>query len=197
MNTAEYPAQLDLTEWAAEHTHHDPYESELAAAEKAFARAGTLKQKIYDILVAAGDEGMTPEEISSSLGYHTSDGGNTVRRRMIDLQKAGAIRYHAELITRKNKAGNDALVWVVGSDPDNQKTKIQVLQERIKELSEELHETQGVVMSLQLRCKEWREVALKLSAAAKQVAYNLAAKPDYNELNFALTAVERMKGETK
>lgn len=66
-----------------------------------------------------------------------------------------------------------------------------------RQLERELHETQGVVMALQLRCKEWREVALKLSAAAKQVAYNLAAKPDYNELNFALTAVERMKGETK
>lgn len=65
------------------------------------------------------------------------------------------------------------------------------------QLRAELHETHGAVMSLQLRCKDWREVALKLSAAAKQVAYNLAAKPDYNELNFALAAVERLQKEDK
>lgn len=130
--------QPELTEWAKSHAHHNPHPSEIEAAEKAFFRAGTLKKKIYDLLFVAGDTGMTPEEICDVIGYNTFAGENTVRRRITDLQKAGRIRHHPELITRANRAGNKVLVWIVGSDPDNQKTKIQILQERIKELKADL-----------------------------------------------------------
>lgn len=156
--------QLELDEWAKEHAHHNPHDSEIAAAEKAFLRAGTLKEKIYNLLLAAGNAGMTPEEISNALGYNTSDGGNTVRRRMIDLQKSGMIRHHPELITRTNKAGNEALVWVVGSDPNNQKTKIQILQDRVRDL--------------RMECMHWRDMAVKQNAALEFIKSNTVHDED-------------------
>lgn len=54
------------------------------------------------------------------------------------------------------------------------------------QLSAELHETQGVVMALQLRCKDWRELAKRLFEAMETSQRGLSAWAD------ATAAYERL-----
>ena len=75
-----------------------------------------MKLQILGELERAGQlAGLTPDEFAEMHGKLI----NTVRRRFTDLWKEGKIRHHPKSLTRKNKAGNSCVTWVIGHDPDS------------------------------------------------------------------------------
>jgi len=116
------------------HVHSSPLSSELEAATKAEPSANSMKARIYRLIEESGAEGMTPDELRPLIGKARTDGGNTVRRRMVDLWQEGKIRHHPEGLERNNDSGNACIVWVVGNDPKKKPSRMELLKADNKRL---------------------------------------------------------------
>ncbi len=104
---------MKVMNFVVTHTHRKGSSTEIQAAGKAAKSAPSIKKRILHRLSEEGPRGLTPDEFcEESIGLI-----NTVRRRFTDLWKEGKIRHHPTLI-RKNNAGNECTVWVLGTDPD-------------------------------------------------------------------------------
>jgi hypothetical protein len=75
------------------------------AAENALPRSGTIRWNVYQYILGAGIAGATDQEVEQHLHID----GNTVRPSRKLLEKEGLIIDSG--ITRKNKKGNDCIVW--------------------------------------------------------------------------------------
>lgn len=75
------------------------------AAENALPRSGTTRWSIYQYILGCGHNGATDQEIEAFLHID----GNTVRPSRGLLQKDNLIIDSG--ITRKNKNGNNCIVW--------------------------------------------------------------------------------------
>lgn len=84
-----------------------------AAAAQIAEDAETLRQRVLAAIRAAGEAGMTDEEIQTEL--HMS--GNTERPRRWELAKICAIRRAGR--TRKTTSGREADVWIATGRPLN------------------------------------------------------------------------------
>ena len=102
------------------HVHANALQTEISAYLKASKNNTSIKSKILLEMENLGELGLTPDE------FVTIHGGliNTIRRRFTDLWKEGKIKHHPKLLTRKNFAGNDCVLWVIGKD-DNMPEKKQ------------------------------------------------------------------------
>ena len=76
------------------------------AAIKVYPETGSLRLKIYELLIRAGTRGATDQEIVSSLGIS----GNSVRPLRGSLEKQGFIIESGT--TRQNTNGNLCIVWI-------------------------------------------------------------------------------------
>ena len=92
--------------------HRQPRATEVEALTKIAPHLRAMKKGIYEALEAAGSRGITPDEYVVRSGKLI----NTVRRRFTDLWKEGIIRPAG--VSRRNKAGNSTMVWVLGLDPE-------------------------------------------------------------------------------
>ena len=77
----------------------------LLAAEKALPKSGTKRRMVYDFIERCGMRGATDDEIATTLGID----GNTVRPTRGGLVEDGYIIDTGT--TRKNKHGNECIVW--------------------------------------------------------------------------------------
>jgi transcription initiation factor IIE alpha subunit len=77
----------------------------IRAAIKVYPETGSLRLKIYELLVRAGSRGATDQEIESILGIS----GNSVRPLRGSLEKQGFIIDSGT--TRENTNGNLCIVW--------------------------------------------------------------------------------------
>ena len=75
------------------------------AAEKALPKSGSKRRAVYDFIISRGFYGATDDEIQEALGME----GNTVRPTRGGLVEDGFIEDRG--ITRKNKHGNQCIVW--------------------------------------------------------------------------------------
>ena len=75
------------------------------AAENALPRSGTTRWTIYQYILGRGHDGATDQEIEAFLHID----GNTVRPSRKLLEQDGLIMNTG--ITRKNKKGNNCIVW--------------------------------------------------------------------------------------
>ena len=76
------------------------------AAIRVYPETGSLRLKIYELLIRAGSRGATDQEIESILAIS----GNSVRPLRGSLEKQGFII--ASGTTRENLNGNLCIVWV-------------------------------------------------------------------------------------
>lgn len=76
------------------------------AAIRVYPETGSLRLKIYELLVRAGSGGATDQEIESIL----SISGNSVRPLRGSLEKQGFIIASGN--TRENSNGNLCIVWI-------------------------------------------------------------------------------------
>ena len=120
----------DLFDFAAKHARTDGHATEHASAAKAKLKAGSTKSGILRALRHWPD-GITPDEFCDL----THGLINTVRRRFTDLWKEGMIRHHPAGVTRRNGAGNEAVVWVIGNDPDRKPSRVEELKAEIVRLT--------------------------------------------------------------
>jgi hypothetical protein len=76
------------------------------AAEAVSSTAGFLRERVFNVIIGAGDLGKTPDEIAAILGKTVL----AVRPRVSELKKAGRIRPNG--LRRANESGlkADALV---------------------------------------------------------------------------------------
>lgn len=82
-----------------------PDTSHLAAA-RVLPRTGTQRRRVYEAIVAAGDRGMTDDEIAAGLSMSP----NSVRPRRVELADDGFIVKNGHV--RANLYGNPCTVWV-------------------------------------------------------------------------------------
>jgi transcription initiation factor IIE alpha subunit len=75
------------------------------AATRVYPETGSLRLKIYELLIRAETRGATDQEIESILGIS----GNTVRPLRGSLEKQGFIIDSGT--TRQNTNGNLCIVW--------------------------------------------------------------------------------------
>ena len=75
------------------------------AAIRVYPETGSLRLKIYELLIRAGSRGATDQEIEAIL----SISGNSVRPLRGSLEKQGFIIDSGT--TRENKNGNLCIVW--------------------------------------------------------------------------------------
>lgn len=75
------------------------------AAIKAYPRSGTIRIKVYHFLIRRGLDGATDQEISITLQISE----NTVRPTRKTLEIDGFVRDSG--LTRKNRNGNDCIIW--------------------------------------------------------------------------------------
>lgn len=83
-----------------------PTATQLEAANLALPRSGTARAKLYDLIVEAGERGVTDEEAQWQLGMSA----NTQRPRRNELMRAGLIKDSGR--TRQTRSGARATVWV-------------------------------------------------------------------------------------
>ena len=76
------------------------------AAIRVYPETGSLRLKIYELLIRAGSRGATDYEIESVLAIS----GNSVRPLRGSLEKQGFIIDSGT--TRENRNGNLCIVWV-------------------------------------------------------------------------------------
>ena len=76
------------------------------AAIKVYPETGSLRLKIYELLIRAGTRGATDQEIESIHGIS----GNSVRPLRGSLEKQGFIIESGT--TRQNTNGNLCIVWI-------------------------------------------------------------------------------------
>jgi hypothetical protein len=75
------------------------------AAQTIAPTAATLRQRVLDAIIDAGQAGLTDDEIQAHLGMP----GNTERPRRRELEDAGRI---TNMGTRLNWRGNLCRVWI-------------------------------------------------------------------------------------
>jgi len=120
-------------DFVTQHTHINAIETETSAAIKAGKQSESIKTIILQIMEQNGEHGLTPDEFCEMTGKLI----NTVRRRFTDLWKEGKIRHHLEKKTRTNKAKNECVVWVLGTDDNLKISRVQRLKlenERLRSL---------------------------------------------------------------
>lgn len=84
----------------------DPKETSRLAALRAAPRAGTLRRKVLQLIVSAGEDGATDDEISQWL--HKSP--NSTRPRRVELVEGGWIVDNG--LRRDSAYGNPSIAWV-------------------------------------------------------------------------------------
>lgn len=84
---------------------HNAQATSVMAAEKALPKSGTKRRLVYDFIERRGLQGATDDEIETVLGID----GNTVRPTRGGLVEDGYIINTGT--TRKNKHGNECIVW--------------------------------------------------------------------------------------
>lgn len=77
-----------------------------AAAERIAPLAARLRARVLAAITAAGDMGMTDDELQAALGMP----GNTERPRRRELEQDGKVRRAGR--TRRTASGRQADVWV-------------------------------------------------------------------------------------
>lgn len=87
--------------------HGDPQVTEIAAALRALPRTGSQRRLVLDGVGAAGERGLTDEEIAVVEGV--ADTAHRTRRN--ELVKGGWVRDSGR--TRKTDSGSDSIVWVL------------------------------------------------------------------------------------
>lgn len=76
-----------------------------AAAIRVYPETGSLRLKIYELLIRAGIKGVTDQEIESILRIS----GNSVRPLRKSLEVQGFVIDTG--LTRKNANGNPCIIW--------------------------------------------------------------------------------------
>jgi hypothetical protein len=89
----------------------------LAARDLIKPQKRTLRQKVLDFIVHAGEHGCTDEEIQRALGMNA----NTERPRRGELQQMGLIKDSGN--RRKTLTRRNAIVWMVKQDDGSDKQK--------------------------------------------------------------------------
>jgi hypothetical protein len=87
--------------------HADAHPTEQAAALKAAGRTGSQRRLIFDAIGAAGERGLTDEEIA--VVPDVADTAHRTRRN--ELVTAGLVADSGK--TRKTESGSDSIVWVL------------------------------------------------------------------------------------
>lgn len=90
---------------------HSPTSKE--AAESVRPEVGTLREMVLRVLEAAGQEGLTDDEMQRRLAMNPS----TQRPRRIELVRQGFVRDSGR--TRKTVGGREAVVWVACGNASN------------------------------------------------------------------------------
>jgi hypothetical protein len=85
---------------------HSPTSRAAAVAGVATGRFASLERRAFDAFEAAGDAGLTDEELDARLGVE-----RTVRPRRVALWQAGYV-YRRPVGTRPTSSGREAAVWV-------------------------------------------------------------------------------------
>jgi hypothetical protein len=83
----------------------DTTETSREAAAVVAPKAATLRAQVLNAIIAAGDRGLTDEEIQAQLGMP----GNTQRPRRRELEQAYRIDTRGY---RKNDRGRNCMVWI-------------------------------------------------------------------------------------
>ncbi|MBS3927737.1 MAG: hypothetical protein KGZ65_04010 [Sphingomonadales bacterium] len=118
--------------------HADPRRAEAEALAKVAPHLKRIKTRIMAWATNAGENGLTPDEFARETGALI----NTVRRRFVDLWKAGELK--PTKMTRPNARGNPETVWVLGHDAlgaavrETKDQKIKRLEARVAELESTL-----------------------------------------------------------
>lgn len=86
-------------------THNGTRTSRLAA-DSIVKNAATLRLKVLQALLSAGQGGLTREELEEVTGM----GGNTLRPRVRELVLAKQIRELPEPMTRRTHSGREAAI---------------------------------------------------------------------------------------
>lgn len=76
------------------------------AADSIVRHAKTLRQKVFQALLSAGEAGLTREELETVCEMD----GNTLRPRVWELIRAKSIRELPETMTRKTASGRQAAI---------------------------------------------------------------------------------------
>lgn len=78
----------------------------IEAAESMVPECATLRRAVLAAVRAAGEDGLTDEEVQDRLAMS----GSTQRPRRRELEKAGLVRDSGR--TRQTRSGRNAVVWV-------------------------------------------------------------------------------------
>jgi hypothetical protein len=87
--------------------HSDPHPVEIPAALRVFPRTGSQRRLILDAVAAAGEHGITHDELAAIP--EVSDRAHRTRRK--ELEMAGWVEDSGR--TRLTVTGTDAVVWVL------------------------------------------------------------------------------------
>lgn len=77
-----------------------------AAATTMRAHAGRIADRIYELLLQAGDRGLTNDELETALGDCRAQ---TIAPRVLELRRAGQVEDSGQ--TRETRWGRMAIVW--------------------------------------------------------------------------------------
>lgn len=86
---------------------HNGTDTSKAAAEKAKPKAKTVRQQLFELIAAAGPQGMTADEVGSSTGRPAQ----SVSARLKELQELGLIKDSGR--RRDTRYGRAARVYVL------------------------------------------------------------------------------------
>jgi hypothetical protein len=89
-----------------DHAYRGKTDTSVAAAEIILPKTGTLRRKVYDMILIHADFGATDYELQARLDLT----GNTERPRRKELQERGLI--HDSGRRRPTPSGRDSIVWV-------------------------------------------------------------------------------------
>lgn len=102
------PVDLGPSHTGAPHVYlqHGAKPTSVAAAEKARPKTGTQRWRVLRVVVDAGEEGVTDEEIMARIGLPL----NTVRPRRLELVEQSLVIDSGD--TRPTAGGSPAIVWL-------------------------------------------------------------------------------------
>ncbi len=86
---------------------HNGTATSIAAAKAVMPRAGTIRERIYQLIARQKLRGMTADEVEFGMAMS----GDTVRPRLIELRREGRI-YKSDT-TRPTRKGQQAVVYMV------------------------------------------------------------------------------------
>ena len=89
-----------------DHAYRGKTDTSVAAAEIVLPKTGTLRRKVYDMILIHADFGATDYELQTRLDLT----GNTERPRRKELQERGLI--HDSGRRRPTPSGRASIVWV-------------------------------------------------------------------------------------